>query len=92
MRTHPDLDIVDEAAVARILAELKPDWAINAAAYTAADLAEDQPMQAYAVNDTAVASLARSLQNRMSIDLGRLMISFARMSWARTHCSKRRAT
>ena len=59
-RTHADLDIVDEHAVARALSEVKADWVVNAAAYTAVDLAEDQSGQAYAVNDTAVASLAHA--------------------------------
>jgi dTDP-4-dehydrorhamnose reductase len=58
--TRVELDIVDEGAVARTLAELAPDWVINAAAYTAVDLAEDQAAQAYAVNDIAVASIARA--------------------------------
>ena len=59
-RTHAELDIVDEPAVARVLSQVKADWIVNAAAYTAVDLAEDQPAQAYAVNDAAVASLARA--------------------------------
>jgi dTDP-4-dehydrorhamnose reductase len=58
-RTHTELDIVDEQAVARTLSEVKADWVVNAAAYTAVDLAEDQPALAHAVNDTAVASLTR---------------------------------
>jgi dTDP-4-dehydrorhamnose reductase len=59
-RTHADLDIVDEPAVARTLSELKADWVVNAAAYTAVDLAEDNAAQAYAVNDAAVASIAQA--------------------------------
>jgi dTDP-4-dehydrorhamnose reductase len=59
-RTHADLDIVDEQAVARAMSEVKADWIVNAAAYTAVDLAEDQSAEAYAVNDVAVASLARA--------------------------------
>jgi dTDP-4-dehydrorhamnose reductase len=59
-RTHTELDIVDEHAVARTLSEVKADWIVNAAAFTAVDLAEDQPARAHAVNDTAVASLARA--------------------------------
>jgi dTDP-4-dehydrorhamnose reductase len=59
-RPRAELDIVDAKAVTRALAEIKPDWVVNAAAYTAVDLAEDQSAQAYAVNDAAVASLARS--------------------------------
>jgi dTDP-4-dehydrorhamnose reductase len=59
-RTHSELDIVNEHAVARTLLEIKADWVVNAAAYTAVDLAEDQPALARAVNDTAVASLTRA--------------------------------
>jgi len=59
-RTRAELDIVDAHAVSRTFAEVRPDWVVNAAAYTAVDLAEDQPAQAIAVNDTAVASLARA--------------------------------
>ena len=60
IRTHGELDIVDEAAVARELGKFKADWVVNAAAYTAVDLAEDEAAQAIAVNDTAVASLVRT--------------------------------
>jgi dTDP-4-dehydrorhamnose reductase len=57
-RTHRQLDIADQRAVAQTLADLKADWVINAAAYTAVDRAEDEPVLARAVNDTAVASIA----------------------------------
>jgi dTDP-4-dehydrorhamnose reductase len=53
------LDIADSSAVADGLAAIKPNWIINAAAYTAVDRAEDEPSLAQAVNDTAVASLAQ---------------------------------
>src|ERR1700690_2554004 len=53
------LDIADGAAVAEALGAIKPNWIINAAAYTAVDRAEDEPKLAQAVNDTAVASLAQ---------------------------------
>jgi dTDP-4-dehydrorhamnose reductase len=59
MRSHIELDIVDENALASELLKFKADWIVNAAAYTAVDLAEDEPAKAIAVNDTAVASLAR---------------------------------
>jgi dTDP-4-dehydrorhamnose reductase len=59
-RAHSELDIVDGKALAQTLAKTKPDWVVNAAAYTAVDLAEDQSAQAYAVNDTAVGSLVRT--------------------------------
>jgi dTDP-4-dehydrorhamnose reductase len=57
-RTRAELDIGDEAAVARAFADSRAEWVINAAAYTAVDLAEDLPAQAIAVNDTAVGVLA----------------------------------
>jgi dTDP-4-dehydrorhamnose reductase len=57
-RSRAELDIGDEAAVARALADTRAEWIVNAAAYTAVDLAEDQPAQAIAVNDTAVGVLA----------------------------------
>jgi dTDP-4-dehydrorhamnose reductase len=57
-RARPDLDITDATAVARTLAAIKADWIVNAAAYTSVDRAEDEPEQARAVNDKAVASLA----------------------------------
>ena len=62
-RTRAELDIGDERAVARALAETRPEWLVNAAAYTAVDLAEDQPAQAMAVNDTAVGVLAAAASN-----------------------------
>jgi dTDP-4-dehydrorhamnose reductase len=60
MRTHAELDIVDEAALTTARAKFKADWIVNAAAYTAVDLAEDEAAKAIAVNDTAVASLVRT--------------------------------
>jgi len=57
-RTRAELDIGNEKAVARALTETAAEWLVNAAAYTAVDLAEDQPAQAMAVNDTAVGVLA----------------------------------
>src|SRR5271156_5617949 len=60
MRTHAELDIVDQAALTSELVKFKADWIVNAAAYTAVDLAEDEPAKAIAVNDTAVASLVRT--------------------------------
>ena len=44
-RTHAELDIGDETAVARVLAQTGARWLVNAAAYTSVDLAEDQPAQ-----------------------------------------------
>jgi dTDP-4-dehydrorhamnose reductase len=57
-KTHAELDIGNEGAVVRALAQTGAEWVVNAAAYTAVDLAEDHPDQAIAVNDTAVGVLA----------------------------------
>ena len=59
-KTHAQLDIGDAVGVARVLNEVGPSWVINGAAYTAVDLAEDQPEQAMGANDTAVGILANA--------------------------------
>jgi dTDP-4-dehydrorhamnose reductase len=58
LKTRGQLDIGDAQGVARALKEIRPSWVVNGAAYTAVDLAEDQPEQAIAANDTAVGILA----------------------------------
>jgi dTDP-4-dehydrorhamnose reductase len=60
------LDIEDHDAVERTIDAEKPDWIVNAAAYTAVDRAEDEPQRAAAVNDVAVAGLVRSAQRHGS--------------------------
>ncbi|MEA3197375.1 MAG: dTDP-4-dehydrorhamnose reductase [Gammaproteobacteria bacterium] len=57
-KTRAEVDIGDAAAVARALAETGAQWVVNAAAYTAVDLAEDHRSEAIAINDTAVGVLA----------------------------------
>ena len=61
--TRAELDIGDDRAVGRALAETQPEWVVNAAAYTAVDLAEDHQSQAIAVNDTAVGVLASAVSS-----------------------------
>jgi dTDP-4-dehydrorhamnose reductase len=58
-KTRADLDIGDRSAVERVLAG-GVDWIVNAAAYTAVDLAEERFAEAIAVNDTAVGVLAQA--------------------------------
>ena len=60
VKTRADLDIVDESAVARCLAESQPDWILNAAAYTAVDLAEIESSQAFSINESAPGALAKA--------------------------------
>jgi dTDP-4-dehydrorhamnose reductase len=57
-KSRAELDICDEKALVRTLAVSGATWVVNAAAYTAVDLAEDQSAQAIAVNDTAVGAMA----------------------------------
>jgi dTDP-4-dehydrorhamnose reductase len=60
LKTRAQLDIGDAAGVVRTLKEFRPSWVVNGAAYTGVDLAEDQPEQAVAANDTAVGILANA--------------------------------
>src|SRR4051794_32385855 len=48
-----ELDLRDRAAIQRFIREIRPDWIINAAAYTAVDKAESEPEVAYAINAEA---------------------------------------
>lgn len=52
------LDITNTSQIKEILATTKPNVVINAAAYTAVDLAENEPARAFLVNATAVGNLA----------------------------------
>jgi len=56
------LDLTDAAACRDLVQELRPDWVINAAAYTAVDRAEGEPELARAVNAGAPAAFAEALQ------------------------------
>jgi dTDP-4-dehydrorhamnose reductase len=57
-RNRSQLDILDADGINRTLVECEPNWIINAAAYTAVDLAEKEAAQAIAVNDAAVGALS----------------------------------
>jgi dTDP-4-dehydrorhamnose reductase len=59
--SRKDLDITDQDAVRDTVRSIKPDWVINAAAYTAVDLAESHQEQAYLVNTAAPGFLAMYL-------------------------------
>jgi len=56
------LDLTDAAACRDLVQELRPDWVINAAGYTAVDRAESEPDLARAVNAGAPAAFAEALQ------------------------------
>ncbi|WP_099034100.1 dTDP-4-dehydrorhamnose reductase [Lacimicrobium alkaliphilum] len=53
------IDLTDYAALADVLRRFAPTAIINAAAYTAVDLAEKEPEQAYQLNQQSVENLAR---------------------------------
>lgn len=53
-----ELDITSPTAVERMLAEEKPTWLINCAAYTAVDKAETEEETAWLINSVAPAILA----------------------------------
>lgn len=54
------LDVTDAAQVAAVLAELRPEAVVNAAAWTAVDRAETERGAAFAVNETGARVLARA--------------------------------
>ena len=56
--SHADLDITDKAVLKQKLSEIRPDWVVNAAAYTAVDNAEDDEVLAHKINAEAVGNLA----------------------------------
>src|SRR5690606_3211407 len=55
--THPD-------SIATFFDRVKPDFCINAAAYTAVDKAESEPEKAHLINVTAVENVARACADR----------------------------
>jgi dTDP-4-dehydrorhamnose reductase len=57
--TRAQLDVTSEAAVRTTLSAVKPDWVINASAYTAVDKAESDSVAAYSVNAMGPEILAR---------------------------------
>lgn len=61
--TRASLDITDQEAVSRAVAEARPDVIINCAAFNDVDGAEDAPVAALAVNAFAPRNLARAAQD-----------------------------
>lgn len=58
--TKADLDITDQRAVARLVADEKPTIIINSAAYTKVDAAEEDERLANAINGSSVEFLAHA--------------------------------
>lgn len=61
---RPDLDLENAASVERAVDAVQPAAIVNAAAYTAVDQAEDDPLRAFRVNRDGAASLAVAAQRR----------------------------
>jgi len=59
--TRDELDLTDEDAIAEVVFEHRPDFIINAGAYTAVDRAEDEADLAQAINGDAVGAMAMAL-------------------------------
>lgn len=57
-KTSAEADITDRQQLEEVFNEVKPDFCINAAAYTAVDKAESEPEKAYAINVTGAKNLA----------------------------------
>jgi dTDP-4-dehydrorhamnose reductase len=55
---RPDVDLADPASVARAVRAVRPDIVVNAAAWTAVDLAESQPAEARRVNADGARAVA----------------------------------
>lgn len=61
------LDITDQDAVENYFSDFRPDFCINASAYTAVDLAEKESEKAFAVNAEGVANLAEACEENKSV-------------------------
>lgn len=59
--THAELDITDERSVNEVVGRERPDWVINAAAYTRVDQAELERDLAFSVNAEAPRILAEAV-------------------------------
>ena len=56
--THADIDIADRDAVDVLVRQYRPDFIVNAAAYTAVDKAETDVDRAFAINETGPRNLS----------------------------------
>lgn len=57
---RPEIDLADFNAVSALVARLRPNLVVNAAAYTAVDKAESEPALAYAVNAAGAEHAAKA--------------------------------
>ena len=57
---RPEIDLADGKSVTAVIARESPDIVVNAAAYTAVDKAESEPVVAHAVNALGAEAVARA--------------------------------
>ncbi|QRM53288.1 dTDP-4-dehydrorhamnose reductase [Sinorhizobium sp. BG8] len=57
---RPDLDLARPETIWPVLASSRPDLVVSAAAYTAVDLAEDEPELAHRINGTGAGAVAEA--------------------------------
>ena len=62
-----EADITDRSGLNEIFSRLKPDFCINAAAYTAVDKAESEPEKAFAINKLGAGNLAETCNRNNAI-------------------------
>lgn len=67
-----ECDLADEAAIRRVVRNIRPDVIVNPAAYTAVDKAENEPVLAYAINARAPGVLAEEAHT-----LGALLVHYS---------------
>ncbi|HEV9035639.1 MAG TPA: dTDP-4-dehydrorhamnose reductase [Puia sp.] len=58
--TREQLEVDDPEQVQAVFADVKPDWCVNCAAYTAVDKAESEPETAFRINGDAPGFLAKA--------------------------------
>lgn len=66
-KDYDSLDITDENQVKDFFYDFKPDFCVNAAAYTAVDLAETEKEKAFEINSVAVSYLAKACAENNSV-------------------------
>jgi len=72
---RPQLDLENTATVYPTLAAARPDFIVNAAAYTAVDKAEGEPQRAFAVNRDGAAAVAAAAR-RLAVPLMHLSTDY----------------
>jgi dTDP-4-dehydrorhamnose reductase len=75
------LDLADATACRQVLAEHRPDWVLNAGAYTAVDNAETESELAHAVNGALRALLQKRSRSTAAICCSSAPILCSTASW-----------